>query len=377
MKNPKFHAGPVVNSDIVFNRRFRAFSTQPESLLPMTRTIARPAQLDLDSPGRRDYWLALEHDSIWGDHLIPLTVWVGPETKPGEGLVSFGSNHGNEFEGPCVLKNLIREIRTEDVRGRIILIPVLNPSAFRAGTRESSRLDDGVNLNRAFVDGAGQVPSLSGITHRIANFVREFIWPRVGIVIDLHSGGNVARFSHCANFHPVEDPVQAAKIEETARWFGTPSLMVYQNVTPGLLPSEAERLGKITVGTELGWGAAVDPVGVRYGRHGVLAALINNGLLKGKIEPIAHHAAGTQRKLEMVDRDCFTVAPFDGLYEPVLECGTEVKKGDVVGWLHDFDHIDMEPWPARAGVDGVVLAQAWVAQIPRGQHIVVVGRVLP
>ncbi|HWL07529.1 MAG TPA: succinylglutamate desuccinylase/aspartoacylase family protein [Planctomicrobium sp.] len=342
----------------------------------MSREIVRPSQLDLDSPGRRDYWVALEHDSIWGDHLIPLTVWVGPEAKPGEGLVAFGSNHGNEYEGPCVLKGLTREISSEKVRGRILFIPVLNPSAFKAGTRETNRLDDGVNLNRAFVDGAGKTPSLSGITHRIAAFVRESIWPHVHIVIDLHSGGNVARFSHCASFHPVEDPVLSAKIEETARWFGVPSIMVYQNQTPGLLPSEAERLGKITVGTELGWGCAVDPKGVRYGRQGVLAALIRNNLLDGTIEPIAHHADGTQRKLEMVDRDCFTPAPFDGHYEPLLECGSPVRKGDIVGLLHDFDHIDMEPWPVKAGVDGVVLAQAWVAPVPRGQHIVVVGKVI-
>ena len=65
-----------------------------------TRLVARPNQLDLDSPGRRDYWVALEHDSIWGDHLIPLTVWVGAEVRAGEGLVAFGANHGNEYEGP-------------------------------------------------------------------------------------------------------------------------------------------------------------------------------------------------------------------------------------------------------------------------------------
>lgn len=339
----------------------------------MARTIVRPDKLDLDSPGRRDYWLALEHDSIWGDHLIPLTVIVGPGTKPGEGLVTFGSNHGNEYEGPVAIKHLIREIKTEDVIGRMILIPVLNPAAFLAGTREST-LDDGVNLNRAFVPGAGVTPALAGITHRIAAFVREYIWPRVHIVLDLHSGGDVARFALCANFHPVDDPALAKKIEETARWFGTPCLMVYQNLTPGLLPSEAERLGKITVGTELGWGRAVNVDGVKYGRQGVLAAAINNGILKGSIEPIGFHKTGNQRKLEMVDRDCFTVAPFAGHYEPLVECGTAVKRGQTVGLLHDFDHIDMEPWPVRAGVDGVVLAQAWVAPVPRGQHIVVVGR---
>ena len=113
----------------------------------MNRIVTRANDLDLDSPGRRDYSVALEHDSIWGDHLIPLTVFVGPEAQPDRGLVAFGSNHGNEYEGPVVLKHLLREIKLDDVLERIILVPVLNPSAFHAGTRESA--DDGVNLNRA------------------------------------------------------------------------------------------------------------------------------------------------------------------------------------------------------------------------------------
>ena len=143
------------------------------------------------------------------------------------------------------------------------------------------------------------------------------------MVIDLHSGGDVAGFALCATaFIPSTIPSRRRKIEETPPgWFGTPCLMIYQNVTPGLLPSEAERLGKITVGTELGWGSAVNTEGVRYGRQGVLAAAIHHGQLRGKIEPIGHHKAGTQRKAEMVDRDCFTVAPFAGHYEPLLECG--------------------------------------------------------
>jgi predicted deacylase len=319
--------------------------------------------------------VALEHDSIWGDHLIPLTVWVGAQVQPGQGLVAFGSNHGNEYEGPVALKKLLAEIQTQDVLGRIVFIPVLNPSAFRSGTRESV-LDDGVNLNRAFVDQAGTTPALSGITHRIAAFVRQWIWPRVHVVLDLHSGGDVARFAICANYHHVDDPQQAKLIEETARWFGTPALMVYQNQTPGLLPSEAERLGKIMVGTELGWGRAVNLEGVRYARHGVLAAAIHHGQLRGTIEKIAYHKSGTQRKLEMVQRECFSVAPFDGHYEPLVECGTEVQAGDVVGLLHDFNRIDLPAHEVRAGLAGVVLAQAWVAPIRQGQHIVVVGKVI-
>jgi N-alpha-acetyl-L-2,4-diaminobutyrate deacetylase len=342
----------------------------------MERIITRPGGLDLDSPGRRDYWVALEHDSIWGDHLIPLTVIVGPEVREGQGLVAFGANHGNEYEGPVAVKHLLREIAAEDVRGRIILVPVLNPAAFRAGTRDSS-LDDGRNLNRCFVDGAGATPALAGITHRIAAFVREWIWPRVHVAIDLHAGGSVARFARGTSYHLVDDPEQGRLIEATARWFGTPIVIAYQNETPGLLPSEAERLGKIAIGGEFGWGAAVSAEGVRYAKHGVLAAAIHHGQLRGRIERIGHHAAGTQVLAAMVDRECFTVAPFDGHFEPVVECGAAVRAGAVVGWLHDFQRIDLEPWPVRAQVDGVVIAQAWGAAVRQGQHVAIVGRMMP
>lgn len=341
----------------------------------MERFIVRPAELDLDSPGRRDYFVALEHDSNWADHLIPLTVFVGPEAEPNKGLVAFGANHGNEYEGPVAIKNLLGEIKLEDVRGRIILVPVLNVAAFKSGTR-SSITEDNVNLNRAFVEGAGVTPALAGITHRIANFVRHYIWPRTHVVIDLHSGAMVARFALCASFHHVSDPEQAKTIEETARWFGTPLVMAYQNQTPGLLPSEAERLGKITIGTELGWGEAVNPDGVRYGRQGVLAAAIHHGQLRGEIEPIGHHKDGTQHRVEMVDRECFTLTPFAGHYQPLIECGQQVKKGDVVGLLHDFNRIDTEPYPMRAGVDGILIAQAFAARVPQGQYTVIVGKVI-
>jgi predicted deacylase len=340
------------------------------------RRIVRPADLDLLSPGRRDYHVALEHDSIWGDHLIPVTVMVGTGAEPGRGLVAFGANHGNEYEGPMVLSRLMRSLDMADVTGRIVLVPVLNPAAFRAGTRDST-LDDRVNLNRAFVDGAGVQPGLKGITHRIAHFVRQAIWPHVHVVIDLHAGGQVARFVPLTSFHPVDDPEQSRAIEDTARWFGTPLVITYQNETPGLLPSEAERLGKVTVGTELGFGGAVSPAGVRYGVQGVRAAAIRHGQLRGDLTKVGHHAAGTQRRASMVDRACFVPAPFAGHYEPLRDCGEDVAQGETVGLLHDFDRIDLEPWPVKAGVDGVIIAQAWGAPVLQGQHVLVVGRLEP
>jgi len=61
--------------------------------------------------------------------------------------------------------------------------------------------------------------------------------------------------------------------------------------------------------------------------------------LRGKIEPIGYHLAGTQRKLEMVDRDCFTVAPFD---DTTNRCWNVHAVSKAKSWIAArLDHIDM------------------------------------
>jgi len=70
---------------------------------------------------------------MWGAQLIALTVLVGAKATKGTELVAFGSTHGNEYEGPTAIKTVMHEIDVANVEGRIILIPVLNPEAFRTG----------------------------------------------------------------------------------------------------------------------------------------------------------------------------------------------------------------------------------------------------
>ena len=106
------------------------------------------------------------------------------------------------------------------------------------------------------------------------------------------------------------------------------------------------------------------------------AAAIRHGQLAGDLGQLKHARANGQIKAAMVERECFTVAPFAGHYESLIDCGQHVSRGDVVGLLHDFDHIDSPAWPAVAGVEGLVIAQAWAAPVQRGQHIVVTGRIL-
>src|SRR5882672_4712251 len=289
----------------------------------MTRTIVSPEQLDFETPGRRDYHVKLEHTTIWAHHLIPITVIVGPNAKPGRGLVAIGSTHGDELEGPVAVKHLLREIRTDDVPGRIILIPVLNPMAFKANRRETP--DDGVNFNRAFPgDPKGSV------TVRLADMVTRFIFPQVHVVLDIHAGGEAARFPATSNVHLMKDPVQRKAMEETARGFGTRFIMQYQNLTPGLLTGLAEDLGKISIGTELGWGRAVQADGVSMARQGVLTAAIRQEQLRGEIPANRHYSGADQLLVDTSHPDSNLLAAFEGHFEPLVKLGEKVTKGQRV-----------------------------------------------
>ncbi len=334
----------------------------------MSRAIVSPDALDFSSPGRRDYFVKLEHTTIWGHHLIPVTVIVGPQAEKGRGILVTGSTHGNEMEGPAAIKRLLGEVRTDDVLGRLILVPVLNPMAFRANQRETP--DDGVNLNRAFPGDAK-----GSVTYRLADFVTRYFFPQVHVVLDLHSGGEVARFPETANVHHMKDPVQRKAMEETARGFGTRFIMVYQNLTLGLLTGLAEDLGKISVGTELGWGRAIQTGGASMGRQGVLNAAIRLGQLRG--EPLdLNYKASEQIMVDTSHPESNHLAPWEGVFEPLVKLGEAVKKGQRLAWLHDFNRIDDPPLELTAAHDGYVICQAWNSRVIQGQVITQIGRPL-
>jgi N2-acetyl-L-2,4-diaminobutanoate deacetylase len=333
----------------------------------MNRMLVKPEAVDFESRGRRDYLVSLEHPTLWGAYLVPLTVIVGPEARAGRGLVATGSIHGNEYEGPVALKHLVREIRTEDVLGRIVLIPVLNVVAFKAGRRDSP--DDGGNLNRAFPGDAG-----GSITSRIADFVTRRIFPQVHVVLDLHAGGQVSRFSSMVGMHDVADPAQKREMLETARGFGCQFLVYYQNLTPGLLTSHAETLGKISLGGEFGWGEALQAEGISMCRQGVLAAAVRHGQLRGPAPENRHFKE--QIVVDTSDPSSSTLAAFDGHFEPCAPLGAKIARGERVGRLHDFVRIDDPPLEIAAPHDGYVVCQAWGARVFAGQVISQLGRVV-
>ena len=331
----------------------------------MTREIIAKNELDFETQGRRDYYVKVEQPTIWGQYLIPVTVIVGPNAEAGKGVVAIGSTPGNEYEGPVAIKHLLKPINTADVLGRIILIPVLNISAFKAGKRDTP--EDGKNLNREFPGDANGT-----ITQKFADIITTYIFPQVHVVLDLHAGGLVCRFPETASFHHVEDEEQFKTMQAVSRGFGCEFTMFYQDETAGLLTSTAEKLGKITIGTELGHGQSVNYAGVEMAKRGILNAAIFSGQLKDIGLPEKIYS--DQKLVDGSSARSSMLAPFDGIFEPCCDLGARVNEGDVVAILHQFDRIDEEPLEILASQDGYIITQAWEAIVQQGQTITLIAQ---
>ena len=71
------------------------------------------------------------------------------------------------------------------------------------------------------------------------------------------------------------------------------------------------------------------------------------------------------------------LAPFDGHFEPTVTLGQHVERGQTIGFVHDFNHLDDAPAAMRAPHDGYVVCQAWRVTVFGGQVISQVGKVAP
>jgi N2-acetyl-L-2,4-diaminobutanoate deacetylase len=104
--------------------------------------------IDLDKQGKQIGFLMIPHsphDDAWGVTRVPLAVI---SNGAGPTVVLEGGNHGDEYEGPITICELIRELDPGEIRGRLILMPANNVHAVIAGQRTSPV--DGLNFNRTF-----------------------------------------------------------------------------------------------------------------------------------------------------------------------------------------------------------------------------------
>jgi predicted deacylase len=323
--------------------------------------------VDYDGPGKQFGWLQVPRSTNESatSHLFVPVICIVNGTGPT--VLVIGGVHGDEPEGQVAALTLARTVTPEQVRGRLIILPCMSPEASRAYTR---LWPSGANLNRSF-PGA---PNAS-LDQQLADYLTRVLFPRTDFVMDIHSGGRTLRCLVWSEMHLVDDPVQRAKTIDAMLAWNTDYHYVYIDVAgSGLLVSEAERQGKITLGTELGGGGHATAATHQVAQAGLWNYLCHTGVLAGAPVTRAGRGLAEATIIKALTLDDFVFAPESGLFEPTVELGAAVECGQPVGRLHFIERPDRSPVEIEAGSAGIVCQLRAIASTRQGDCLVVTAQ---
>jgi N-alpha-acetyl-L-2,4-diaminobutyrate deacetylase len=290
--------------------------------------------------------------------MVPLTV-----IKNGLGPTALltGANHGDEYEGPVALQDLTVTLQPEDITGCVIIVPAFNYPAFRAGAR-TSPIDKG-NMNRSF---PGR--SDGSVTEKIADYFQRYLLPLADIAVDFHSGGKTLDFVPFAAAHILDDKANEAACFAAMDAFNAPySVQLLEIDSVGMYDTAVEDMGKVLVSTELGGGGSSTAKSIAIAKKGLRNVLIHAGILHGKMQ------IDPSIRLEMQDVDCFVFSESDGLFEPMIDLGEDVQKGQVVARIWPVDRTGVAPIELTAKCSGLLISRHFPGLIKPGDCAAVVG----
>lgn len=312
-------------------------------------------EIDFDKDGKQVGYVRLPYSSN-----VSAYGWIGipiAQIKNGSGptVLLMGGNHGDEYEGQIGLVKLIRNLQLNDIRGRVIILPMTNFPAAMAGHRVSP-LDAG-NLNRTFPGNADGSP-----TQMIAHYVESVLLPMCNGVLDLHSGGRTLHYLPSALI--IGNPKSPdAKALAALQAFAAPIGYITAAGDSRTLLAACQRAGVTAVGTELGGTGQVTTDTIRVAETGIANMLAHYGISeRGASKP------GT-RLMGVTGKNDYLYAPTRGWFEPHFDLGDTVKAGQVAGQVHFLDEPLREPITLHFEADGVVICRRPPVPVERGDCI--------
>lgn len=258
---------------------------------------------------------------------------VGEEDGPTIGISA--SIHGNENTGSQAILELYRILKDMPLKGRILLLPVANPSAFAVNERFATI--DKVDLNRQFPGSPKGTYS-----QQLAHALTEHYFNVIDVHIDLHSGTD----------RPTVDYVYIWNDEPLSRAFG--SKLLYRpvenkqgTVFGGTTKSVTLDKRNIPVSViELGGGILDQTPYIKRTVDGVLNMLRTKGVIPG---------TPWENPKQIVVNELAGIRPSQGGWlEPLCPANGEViKAGQLLGRVvspYNFEVLEEIPTPFANGV---------------------------
>ncbi len=251
-----------------------------------------------------------------------IPVWICCD-RPGDSyLLLMGGQHGDEYQGPSILREFLCESWNQ-LHGNVIVIPSVNPPAYEASRRCSPL--DGENLNRSF-PGSGN----GSMTQRIAHVIASELLPHVHTVLDIHSGGDGMDVVPSIMTHHLQSESRQRETLQLIRASGIPlAIVVDESHKPGMFDTFVEAQQKIFLCAEIG-GGHLRSSDLQHGRR-MVQGIVSQCVPEMRRAFLLEEPAEAQRLLEVGNGGNYVQAMEDGLFCPFFSPGHFVQKGQTIG----------------------------------------------
>ncbi|MBC7854615.1 MAG: succinylglutamate desuccinylase/aspartoacylase family protein [Pirellulaceae bacterium] len=282
--------------------------------------------------------------------------------RPGPHLLITGGVHGDEFEPMAAVRQLARELRTDELRGRVTLISVVNEPAFRLGQRCA---EDGLDLARTCPGRAD-----GSVTEQIA-FALSALIRSADLYIDLHTGGTRLMVLPLTGYVLHTDSAVLEQQRRMARAFGLPLTWGTDPLLPGRSLSVARDANVPAIYAEYLGGGRFDPAGVAAYVRGCRGVMAEFGMLDGPPAPPIHAPLFVEdSRPGSGHMQVNHPAPCEGFFEPAVQLGQRVQMEDILGTICD-------PFGQRAEVirsrfAGIVIVLHTFPRVEAGVSVAVV-----
>lgn len=335
----------------------------------MSRKSLISSSIPFDEEGVHRGYLRMPHsvhDSAYGHIPIPIAV-----AKRGSGptVLLTGGVHGDEYEGPLFLYDLMRRLEELDLSGRIIIVPSVNHPAYLSATRVSPI--DQINLNRAFPGSRDGSP-----TQVIAHYVSTVLLAIADYAIDMHAGGSSLQYLPTLFAPSWDDPQKKAAIAGLVEAFAPPRVAYFDSLKAldgedRVFGNVADQNGCHFLTGEFGGGSTVNLDGKLVAEHGVLGVLGHIGVLPRKT---VDKPPEKVRHLDINSPGLFAFSPVAGIFEPAFRLGDEVPAGGLAGLIHDPSTPWNPPLKVHFREGGLALCIRTFAKVKPGDCLGHLGR---
>ena len=285
-----------------------------------------------------------------------LPVWMVCGASDGPTLVLTAGVHGCEYVGIMTLRRLFAQLTPAQIRGRVILLPLVNGEGFYAGSKQVVP-SDGKNINRVFPPPEEGTPA-----QEIARTVVEQIYPEADFLLDLH-GGDVNEAMTPLVFYPATAaPDVTARACEAAQHLE----VMYR------IPSTAKN-GLYSYAAQCGIPALLMEVGGLglWNEEQVALELRSIQSLMGYLDMgLAPVKNNRQQEAEEM---CYAEADTSGLWFPAVQPEQSITAGQTLGRIEDLEGHVLQTVHARW--DGMVLYHTVSLGVTTGDALVAYGKI--